>query len=156
MSPDFQSALATILKELTRGAETEFCWVLNPEDAGLIPLLRSLDAAQAQSPPGPGRKSAAEHAHHLRYSISLLNRWASGEENPFATADWASSWSIDKLDDRGWQQFVDDFEHELQNWSGALNEPREWDQFSLPGALASAAHVAYHFGAIRQIVLSTQ
>ncbi|QDT66222.1 DinB family protein [Calycomorphotria hydatis] len=154
MPANFEPALATILTELTQGAESNFCWVLNPNDAGLIPLLRSLNAEAAQSRPAPDRKSIAEHAHHLRYSVTLLNRWAGGEENPFATADWAGSWVAPEFSDNDWQQFVNDFEQQLTQWAKAVTEPREWDQFSLPGALASAAHVAYHFGAVRQLVLS--
>jgi len=156
MPANFEPALATILTELTHGAESGFCWVLNPQDHGLIPLLRSLNSGVAQSRPAPDRKSIAEHTHHLRYSISLLNRWAGGEENPFATADWDASWTVPESSDADWQQFVNDFEQELTAWAKAVTEPREWDQFSLPGALASAAHVAYHFGAVRQLLLSVE
>ena len=34
----------------------------------------------------------------------------------------------------------------------AVDQPRDWDEISLTGTLGSCAHIAYHLGAIRQIV----
>ena len=55
-------------------------------------LLRSLDkisAADASRSVNDGATIAA-HAQHVRYGLSLMNRWAAGE-SPFADADWTAS-----------------------------------------------------------------
>ncbi|MEM1062215.1 MAG: DinB family protein, partial [Planctomycetota bacterium] len=103
----WQAALGAILSELIAGPPGDFSFVLNPGDPGLVPLLRSLDADAANMRPGAGRRSIAEHAGHLAYALRLFERWAEGEDNPFATADWAASWRIDVPDEQTWKEFVD-------------------------------------------------
>jgi hypothetical protein len=95
----------------------------------------------------------AAHANHVNYGLELLNRWAGGEENPFATADWEGSWAKQTVSLDEWQEVVAGLQHEAASWIAALEEPREWDEISFTGALASAAHIAYHLGAIRQLAL---
>ena len=41
---------------------------------------------QAASQTSHGGASIAAHVAHLTYGLSLMNRWAGGEANPFATA----------------------------------------------------------------------
>ena len=149
-----QDAIGTLLTELIDGPSGFGCWVINRDEPGMLGLLATLSPAQASQSPGPGRKPIAAHVQHLTYALSLLNRWASGEENPFATADWAGSWQIEELDEAGWQELLTQLGEEAHAWRDAVAQPREWDELSLTGAIASAAHVAYHFGAIKQIVLS--
>lgn len=149
-----QDAIRTLLTELIDGPSGFGCWVINREEPGMLGLLSSLSADQASQFPAPGRKSIAAHVQHLTYSLSLLNRWANGEENPFATADWEGSWQIDQVDNDVWQEIIAQLRSEAHAWSDAVTQPREWDELSLTGAIASTAHVAYHFGAIKQIVLS--
>ena len=59
-------------------------WVLSVLNGGDTGLLRSLDhlSAAAASAPSAGGPSIAAHVEHLRYGLSLMNRWAAGE-NPF-------------------------------------------------------------------------
>ena len=42
-----------------------------------------------------------------------------------------------------------------RRWHAALKTPRELSLLELNGVIASIAHLAYHFGAIRQIDYST-
>ncbi len=154
MDPDLsltQRGLHHLLTEMFDGGAAEFSWVLNPGDAGLIGALGALSAESASRRPGPTRNSIAGHANHLRYSLELLNRWANGEENPFASADWAGSWRVQEVDEAGWRDLVRRLDAEGRAWIAAAQQPREWDEISLTGALASAAHLAYHLGAIRQL-----
>jgi hypothetical protein len=41
-------------------------------------------------------------------------------------------------------------------WQQAVPQRAEWDEVSAAGALASAAHTAYHLGAIRQILAALE
>ena len=67
--------------------------MLNPGDEGLLRSLEKLSAADA-SALTPTGSSIAAHVDHVRYGLSLMNRWSQGE-NPFESADWSASWRQD-------------------------------------------------------------
>lgn len=145
-----RSTLVTLLGELSRGASPDVAWVLNPGDPGLLASLDRLPAAAASASPG-GRSSIAAHVDHLRYGLSLVNRWAGGEADPFSGADYAASWQRQSVTDEEWRALRADLETELDRWRHAVGTPRDWDEVSLTGTLASIVHLAYHLGAIRQL-----
>jgi hypothetical protein len=151
---DLGSTLPTLFAELIDGASQSEAYMLNRSDAG---LLRSLDklSATAASAPTPHGSSIAAHVEHLRYGLSLMNRWAAGE-NPFDDADWTASWRKTRVYAAQWKQLRDEFADEAHRWLESLREPREIDQSELNSVVASIAHLAYHVGAIRQIDLSAR
>ncbi len=153
MTPETVDAVVRLLRELLFEPGPPGPWVIDGGEPGLIGVLERLSAAEALREPGPGRMSVAAHAAHVTYSLSLLNRWANGEPNPFATADWAGSWQPGALDDASWQERLDALRSEATAWIEAVQRPREWDEIALTGTLASVSHVAYHLGAVKQLVL---
>ena len=149
-------SVTTLLGELVQGADPKECWVLNPDDPGLLASLDRLSAPAASTPAPAGGASIAAHVDHLRYGLDLLNRWARGEENPFATADWTASWQRGTVTDAEWDSRRQALRAELDAWNGVIGQPRELSQFELTGLLASVVHLAYHLGAIRQIDRAAQ
>jgi hypothetical protein len=143
-------ALTTLLAELLDGSAKESGWVLNPQDPGLIGSLSGLSAADASHVPAGGRSSVAAHVDHLRYGLSLMNRW-SQVENPFADADWTLSWKRTTVDDGQWKSLLQEFRDEARKWQQTVHTPRELTDDELKGYVASVAHLAYHIGAIRQL-----
>ena len=141
--------LATLFGELVNGAPVDSAYMLNAGDAG---LLRSLDkiSAKAASALTPTGSSIAAHVDHLRYGLSLMNRWSAGE-NPFADADWSVSWKNTTVSDDEWQTRRDELRTEASRWLEALRAPRDVREIELNGMIGSIAHLAYHLGAIRQI-----
>jgi hypothetical protein len=123
--------------------------VLNAGDAGLLRSLDRLSAAAASRQTATG-SSIAAHVDHLRYGLSLMNRWSAGE-NPFKDADWAVSWRRTAVSDAEWQTLRADLRTETARWLEALRTPREARDIELNGMIGSIAHLAYHLGAIRQI-----
>jgi hypothetical protein len=142
-------SLSTLFGELVEGAASTTCFVLNKGDVG---LLRSLDKlpAEAASESTQGGATIAAHVDHLRYGLSLMNRW-SGGENPWDDADWTQSWRISKVSDAEWRKLRADLGSEIRSWLAALRKPRDMDQTELNGVIASVVHLAYHLGAVRQI-----
>ena len=151
---DLGNTLSTLFAELIDGASQSEAYMLNRGDAG---LLRSLDklSATAASAPTPHGSSIAAHVEHLRYGLSLMNRWAAGE-NPFDDADWTESWRKTRVYAAQWKQLREEFADEAHRWLESLNKPREVGQSELNSVVASIAHLAYHVGAIRQIDLSAR
>lgn len=131
--------------------------MLNGGDVGLLRSLDTLSAAAASAVPPAGGASIAAHVDHIRYGLSLMNRWAKGEQNPWATADWTASWTRTTVNDAQWRALRDALGSEVRAWLDALRVPRDYSmQIELNGVVSSIAHLAYHFGAIRQIDRSTR
>lgn len=143
-------ALSGILTELIDGAKPRAAFVLNGGDPGLLASLNKLTAAEASAIPADGTSSIAAHVDHLCYGLGLMNRWASGE-NPFADADWTLSWQRTKVSDSEWTTLRQRLTREAERWREALRTPREMQPIEQSGVLGSVAHLAYHFGAIRQM-----
>lgn len=141
-------AMTTLFAELVDGAG-QAGFMLNPDDPGLLRSLDRLDA-RAASASAEGGASIAAHVEHLRYGLSLMNRWAGGE-NPFADADWTRAWACREVDEDAWARRRADLADEAHRWREALRAPRDVEAIELNGMLGSIAHLAYHLGAIRQI-----
>jgi hypothetical protein len=146
---DLAGTLGTLFSELVNGATADGAYILNTGDEG---LLRSLDkvSAKAASALTPTGSSIAAHVDHLRYGLSLMNRWSAGE-NPFTDADWSPSWKKTTVSDAEWQTRRAELRAETTRWLDALRTPREVQPMELNGIVGSIAHLAYHLGAIRQI-----
>jgi hypothetical protein len=144
-------SLDTLFRELVDGAAADVCWMLNKNDVGLLRSLDRLSASAASSVPASGGASIAAHVDHLRYGLSLMNRWSSGEANPWATADWTTSWGRNTVSEAEWAGLRQELGREARAWLEALRTPRDYSEIELTGAIASVAHLAYHLGAIRQI-----
>ena len=145
------TALHTLLSELGDGGTGEACYVLNPTDPGILQSLARLSAADASRRPAAGGASIAAHVDHLCYGFELLNRYAAGEEDAFATADYARSWERTIVSDAEWRQLRDRLAAQLDTWRGVVGELDASVQLHVTGAIASVVHLAYHLGAIRQI-----
>jgi hypothetical protein len=151
---DLGNTLPTLFAELVDGASKSEAYTLNRGDGG---LLRSLDklSATAASAPTPHGSTISAHVDHLRYGLSLMNRWSAGE-NPFDDADWTASWRRTRVSATQWKQLRDDLAKEAHRWLENLGNPREISESELNSVVGSVAHLAYHVGAIRQIDLSAR
>ena len=152
---DTRHALARLFSELIRGTSPHEGFVLNRGDVGLLRSLERLSATDASASVNGGATIAA-HAQHLRYGLSLFNRWASEGGNPFADAKWDDAWKTSAVDERAWREIRDGLRDESERWLAALDFPRDVNDIEFTGLLASIAHLAYHLGAIRQIGRSTR
>lgn len=146
---DVARSLHALFAELVDGAQDHGAYVLNRGDAGLLRSLETLDAAAASRPNAAG-SSIAAHVDHVRYGLSLLNRWAVGE-NPWADADWSASWRKTVVSDAEWKRLIGALRDEASAWAHVLAGPRDVNETELSGMIGSIAHLAYHLGAIRQM-----
>jgi hypothetical protein len=151
LTNDLASVLTRLFSELTGGAtHPKGAFMLNSGDIGLIRSLDKIEAADASHSVNDGATIAA-HAQHLRYGLSLMNRWATEGGNPFADAKWDEAWTISDVDSNRWDEIRSGLQKEIQRWQQALTTPRDVSKVELSGMIGSIAHLAYHLGAIRQI-----
>lgn len=148
--------LRLLFSELVEGTSGhQGAFILNTGDVGLLRSLDKLSAEDASRSVNGGATIAA-HAQHLRYGLSLMNRWAAEGGNPFADAKWDDAWTTTAVDAAAWQQIQDGLRGETQRWTSALGSPREVTDIELAGMIGSIAHLGYHLGAIRQISKETR
>jgi hypothetical protein len=133
-------------------------FILNSGDVGLLRSLDKLSPGEASRSVNGGATIAA-HAQHLRYGLSLMNRWAAEGGDPFADPTWDEAWKTSDVeawktpgvDAAAWNEIRNGLGDEAHRWLTALGSAREVSDVELAGMIASIAHLAYHLGAIRQI-----
>lgn len=130
-------------------------FVLNTGDVGLVRSLERLTAAEA-SAATEGGASVAAHGQHVRYGLSLMNRWAREGGNPFADAKWDEAWAVHAVSQSEWDEIRAGLNREIAQWATVLGEERPLSFMEQCGIIASVAHFAYHLGAIRQIARTTR
>ncbi|MEX1229037.1 MAG: hypothetical protein WEB58_02280 [Planctomycetaceae bacterium] len=152
----FQKALIKLLVEIFEGPPGDEAYLLNPGDPGLLRQLETVNAQAASTRPMPGDTTIAAHVDHVHYGLTLMNRWAAGEPNPWATADWNASWQRKTVTEEQWRTLRDNLRREAEQWRSAVAVHADWNDTTAASALSSAAHTAYHLGAIRQILAASR
>jgi hypothetical protein len=147
---DITPTLERLFSELVIGAPSSGGFILNSGDLGLLQSLDKIPADDASRSISGGATLAA-HAQHVRYGLSLMNRWAREGGNPFADAKWDEPWKISAVDVTEWDAIRSGLRDETADWLQVLKTPREVKDVELSGMIASIAHLAYHLGAMRQI-----
>jgi len=152
----FAPLLHTLFAELVDGSSDPSArtYVLNQGDGGLLAALDRLSASAASS--SHGGPSIAAHVDHLRYGLSLLNRWAGGSPPPWPDMDWTVSWRKNVVSDSEWQSLRSELHREADAWAEVLRTPRRVSEVEAGWMAGSVAHLAYHMGAIRQIDRTTR
>jgi hypothetical protein len=143
-------ALTRLFAELVDGTSGHGAFILNSGDIGLLRSLDKLSAVEASRSANDGATIAA-HAQHVRYGLSLMNRWAAEGGDPFTDATWDEAWKTLDVDPPTWEAIRNGLRAEAHRWLMALDSPRDVSDGELTGMIASIAHLAYHLGAIRQI-----
>src|SRR5687767_1805714 len=116
MSPVLGRLFSELANGTSKGGEA---FVLNSGDVGLLRSLDRLSAAAASRSVNDGATIAA-HAQHLRYGLSLMNRWASEGGNPFADAKWDEAWKTSSVDAAEWEEIRCGLRDEARRWVDAL------------------------------------
>src|ERR671920_720447 len=101
---DAARPLTRLFSELVDGPTADGgALILNTGDLGLLRSLEKIAAADASRAIDGGATIAA-HAQHLRFGLSLMNRWAREGGNPFADAKWDEAWKTSTADDAAWRE----------------------------------------------------
>ena len=116
--------------------------------SGILPTLRSVDAERASRSIG-GRPTIAAHARHMNFHLRATVAWINGDRKQ---QDWPGSFEPQSVTADEWRVLQEDLQRsrlELERVLRALDA----DTFLREGAgIGPVAHLAYHLGAIRQLV----
>src|SRR5437016_5356557 len=134
---------------MARRARRRIC--STPEIPACFDSSIRLRRARRRSGPCP-EKRRSPRVDHVHFGLSVLNRWAAGEANPWAGADWNASWQRTTVSEDQWRTLRDGLRDEAAKWRKIVASRTNWDDMGAAAALSTAAHTAYHLGAIRQIL----
>lgn len=154
--PELHASAALLFTELTQGPPPNGAYVLNGGDPGLLAAIDRLSAEAASHQAVPGAASIAAHVDHVCYGLDLLNRWADGEANPWQGADWSASWRRLVVNGPEWAALRQRLRQATARWLAGMQMPRDLSSAQVNEVIGSIAHLAYHFGAIRQMDRSIQ
>lgn len=149
------SSLLELLDELYVGSEGKQTWVIDQDPGhGVSRAIEQIEALQASMPIVEGGSTIAAHTEHLRWSIQLALEYFDGK---MPSPDWSESWRIHKVNDQEWQKLQQDLLKSYKDLRIAVAERKDWsNQQFRQGTLALLPHVAYHLGAIKQLIIATR
>lgn len=147
------STIGTLFRELVDGRCTTEAYILNEGDVGLLRSLDKLSPADA-SRSSAGGASLAAHVDHIRYSLHRMNGWASGTD--LGAPDWGASWRVSRVSDEQWKELRAKLASEVTAWKSVLDRETDMDDDTMRSLASSVVHLAYHFGAIRQLASATR
>ena len=116
-----------MLTEIFDGPPGQEAYLLDPGDPGLLRQLDTIDACAASKRPMPGKTTIAAHVDHVHFGLAILNRWAAGEANPWAGADWNASWHRTTVSDEEWRSLRAGLRHEAEKWRKVVATRTNWD-----------------------------
>jgi hypothetical protein len=145
----FTEGYLSVLSEAVEGPQQSDWSIFIDQGTGVFQTLATVTARQASQAPSPGHTTIVAHTEHTRFHLAGMNAFLRGE-NP--KLDWAASWKITELDQQGWEKLQHDLKTEYQTFRNFFEENAEWNARAVGGAIGLLAHVAYHLGAIRQLL----
>ncbi|HUQ08800.1 MAG TPA: DinB family protein, partial [Steroidobacteraceae bacterium] len=113
-----------MFSELADGPSPPGAFIVNSGDVGLLRSLERISAEDASRSVNDGATIAA-HAAHLRYGLSLMNRWASEGGDPFADATWDKAWTTRHVEAPAWEEIRNGLRDEAHRWRQTLNSARQ-------------------------------
>ncbi|RYG48528.1 hypothetical protein EON79_04195 [bacterium] len=152
---DFRDVAVVLLREAFEGrAEgNDYTWFVEGKE-GIFDALASVDAETASRRPFPKSPSLAAHAYHVLYLLTWANNWHGGPE---PEGDWEASWTKQKATPHEWASLREKIRTQYESFIAWFSTNQDWspEQIRL-STLANLPHVAYHLGAMRQIIHQTK
>lgn len=121
---------------------------LDRAKGGLLETLEKISAEMA-SRESENQRSIAAHVEHLRVYVVALHGYMNGATSP---TDWDASWQTHAVSELEWQVLRDSLKAAYEALVMDL-EKLDNNDVKLSEGMAILVHTAYHFGAIRQLVM---
>jgi hypothetical protein len=142
------SQLLAVLKETIEGPGEGGSFFLDP-NTGLLQTLETLNLERVFASPAPGRPSIAAHVKHTSFHMNAICAWPRGDHS---RRDWPSSFVLENHDAATWTALLEELKFEYGDFQNVIREFASGSDEALGGAVGGIVHVAYHLGAIRQLI----
>jgi hypothetical protein len=150
-TPDFLPALVQLFREAFEGKPDDqpYTWFVEGKE-GIFDALDSLTAEVASRSPSARCATIAAHTFHIRFALAGANAYISGRE---PSGSWESSWEKQTVTDQEWTELTGSVRREYEAYLAWLSGGPEWPGAdTVTGTLALLPHMAFHLGAIRQLI----
>jgi hypothetical protein len=140
--------LLAILKETIEGPGEHGSFFID-KNTGLLQTLETLSLERAFASAAPGRPSIAAHVKHTSFHMHAICAWPRGDHS---RRDWSASFVLEHHDAATWAALLEELKFEYTDFQSVIREFATESDEALGGAIGGIVHVAYHLGAIRQLI----
>lgn len=148
LTQEFLKQTVDLLRETYEGGRPGQGTQYLDHSSGIRNTLNALTAEQASRRPG-GHPSIAAHARHMNFHLRVTSEWILGDHGK---RDWDASFEPQTVDEEEWAGIKRDLEASRQELVRVLSSLTP-ERFAEEGAaLGAITHLAYHLGAIRQLM----
>jgi hypothetical protein len=126
------------------GAGTQYL----DHDSGIMNTLQRLSASQASEPHGR-HPSIASHVRHMIFHLRTSCEWIQGDHSK---RDWKGSFLPPEVTPEQWRGLLEEFKKTRAEYLRVISALPEDKLIAESGCMGVIAHLAYHLGAIRQIM----
>jgi hypothetical protein len=151
MSDTTETLKSNLLELLEETFEHPRGYYLDRPKGGLFTTLEAI-SAEIASRESAARRSIAAHVEHLRVYVAALRGYMNGATGK---TDWDASWQTHVVSSLEWQVLIEALKRDYAALMTDLREIPDGD-IRLVEAMAILTHTAYHFGAIRQLLLGME
>jgi hypothetical protein len=148
MSDETMTVKQGLLELLEETFEQPQGYYLDRPKGGLFETLAAITPDRASLEVG-AQRSIAAHTEHLRVYVKALHGYMNGAEGK---TDWDASWQTHAVNESEWLELRQALRRDYDALMQDLRELPENDSRLVEG-LAIVTHTAYHFGAIRQLLV---
>lgn len=117
-------------------------------DSGILPTVSRLSAEEA-SRRRDGRLSIASHLRHMEFHLRVAHEWISGDHS---RRDWKASFLPQEVTQAQWPALLAALEHSRRDFLRVLRALPAGRLVEEGAGIGAIAHLAYHLGAIRQLL----
>ncbi len=151
MHPFSIKAYLTLLEEIMIGKTQEYTWIIDRDPGqGILRSLQELSGQEASTPLRKDGISIASHAGHINWALNFALTFLNNET---PSGDWTESWQTKTVDEEDWLKLLEQIEDRTEAFREKVKEREDWsDSRFETGVLAFVPHMAYHLGAIRQLL----
>ena len=148
MSEPTETVKSNLLELLEETFETPRGIYLDRPKGGLFTTLEGISSDTASSESG-AQRSIAAHVEHLRVYVAALRGYMNGMTGK---TDWEAGWATHGVDGLEWSALQVALKRDYEALMADLERVPDGD-LRLAEGMAILTHSAYHFGAIRQLLL---
>lgn len=146
-----QAALSALHSETLNGRPEgkDYTWFVQDREC-ICDVLDSLTAEQASRVLRDGVATIAAHCFHIHFALASGNAQCRGET---FSGTWESSWHVQAVTDAEWAALGHKIKSEFADNIRHFSQKADWDdQDETLGTCALIPHMAFHLGAIRQLM----
>ena len=147
----FRDATAELLREAFEGVKdgSKSTWFVEKKEA-ILPSISQLSAEQASQRGPNGLASIGAHTRHIAFILHWGNA-CHGDVPP--TGSWEDTWKQNEFSDQEWNDLRLEIDSRYRAYLNWFSQNSDWShEVGVIAPIALLPHVAFHLGAIRQLI----